>query len=58
MDARRILVQFGALLPVLLPLLTAELQDAPPFLRVLLWPASAAVALTAFLCLWIGLETD
>lgn len=58
MDARRILVQFGALLPALLPLLAAELQNAPPFVRVLLWPASAAVTLTAFLCLWIGLETD
>ena len=58
MHARRILVQFGALVPLFLPLLAAELQNAPPFLRVLLWPASAAVALTAFLCLWIGLETD
>ncbi|HKN60032.1 MAG TPA: hypothetical protein VJW93_02565 [Candidatus Acidoferrales bacterium] len=58
MDARRILVQFGALLPVLLPLLAAELQNAPSFMRALLWPASASVALTAFLCLWIGLETD
>jgi hypothetical protein len=38
--------------------LAAELQNAPSFMQVLLWPASAAVALTAFLCLWIGLETD
>jgi hypothetical protein len=58
MDARRILVQFGALLPLLLPLLAAESQNAPSFIQVLLWPASAAVALTAFLCLWIGLQTD
>jgi hypothetical protein len=58
MDARRIFVQFGALLPLLLPLLATELQNAPPFMRILLWPAGAAVALTAFLCLWIGLETD
>jgi hypothetical protein len=58
MHARRILVQVGALLPLLLPLLAAELQNAPSFMQVLLWPASAAVALTAFLCLWIGLQTD
>jgi hypothetical protein len=58
MDARRTLVQFGALLPLLLPLLALAFHGAPSFVQVLLWPACSAVALTAFLCLWVGLEMD
>jgi hypothetical protein len=58
MDTRPVLVQFGALLPPLLMLLATVLRGAPSFVRSLLWPACAAAALTAFLCLLVGLEAD
>jgi hypothetical protein len=58
MDARRTFVQVGALLPLLLLLLAPAFHGAGSFVPVLLWPACAAVGLTAFLCLWIGLEMD
>jgi hypothetical protein len=58
MDARRILVQFGALSPLLLMLLVTAFRGTPSFVQCLLWPACAAAALTAFLCLVVGLEAD
>jgi hypothetical protein len=53
---RRILVQIGALLPLALSVLVAVARHHPEFPRIQVLSASAAIALTCFLCVWIGLD--
>lgn len=56
--ARRILVQIGALLPLALSVFVAVARQHPEFPRIQVLSASAAIALTGFLCVWIGLDGD
>lgn len=54
--ARRIFVQVGALLPLILSVFVVLAREHPEFSRLQVLSASAAVALTGFLCVWIGLD--
>jgi hypothetical protein len=54
--ARRILVQVGALLPLALSVLVTVARQHPEFPRIQVLSASAAIALTSFLCVWTGLD--
>lgn len=56
MLARRILVQVGALLPLALSVIVAVAREHPEFPRGQVLSASAAIALTSFLCVWTGLD--
>lgn len=55
---QRILVQVGALLPLILSVLVVLARQHTGFTTVQVLPPSAAVACTSFLCVWIGLDGD
>lgn len=55
---RRMLVQFGALLPVGIPVLGVLAAQLPAFPRAQLLPAWMAIALTSFLCIRLGLNEN
>lgn len=54
--ARRILVQVGALLPLVLSVFVALAREHPEFTRLQVLSASSAVVFTGFVCVWIGLD--
>jgi hypothetical protein len=56
--ARRILVQVGALLPLILSGFVVLARRHPEFPGIQVLFASAAIALTGFLCVWIGLSGE
>ena len=56
--AKRILVQVGALLPLLLSVFVVLARQRTEFTSAEALPASAAIALTSFICVWVGLDNN
>lgn len=56
--AKRILVQVGALLPLFSSLFVVLARERTEFTCVEVLPASAAIALTSFICVWVGLDNN
>jgi hypothetical protein len=56
--AKRILVQVGALLPLLSSVFVVLARERTEFTSAEVLPASAAIALTSFVCIWLGLDNN